>query len=355
MQFEPVDLKKDHNAHKNIIEWWYFNGHLKDKNDRRYSFMNCLFQADLQRVNLPFLRKIPFKKYAANFLPYAHFAHSSVSDLTSKQIHKTIQNISLVSRDSFHGPRLFINYIDPLIVQGYVNSEIVQTDDNTFRLKTEMLNLELTAKKPVLLEQGKGYVTVRGRDSYYYSFTDLRARGILNINNKIVNVEGKAWMDHQWADVPYSKDVWTWFSFQLDNGTDIMCAEYRDKTGSTFLVDIMDATCKTCHFDRLIIKPGKEKWTSPDTKAEYPLDWIVEIPDRKISISAKALMEKQEMIYGAINYWEGPLEVTATIRGKKVKGVGFAELVGYPSDYNFVMLAMKQLHKSIRQKIFNRK
>ncbi len=353
MQFKPVDLKKDHNAHKNIIEWWYFNGHLKDKKGNRYSFMNCLFQADLKRVNLPFLRKIPFKKYAANFLPYVHFAHSTVSDIGAKKNYKELQNISLVSRDSFSKEKLFINYIDPFIVQGYVNNEIIETAPGSFRLKTDMLELEMTAKKPVLLEQGKGYVTVCGRDSFYYSFTDLHTKGKIKINNKIIEVEGKAWMDHQWADVPYSKDIWTWFSFQLENGLDIMCAEYRDKTSSTMLVDLIDSKGKCEHFDRLIIKPGKDKWKSKDTKAEYPLDWYIEIPDKKITIDAHALMKEQEMIYGAINYWEGPLEVSATIGGKKIKGVGFAELVGYPSDYNFVMLAMKELNKNIRRKIFH--
>jgi hypothetical protein len=64
-------------------------------------------------------------------------------------------------------------------------------------------------------------------------------------------------------------------------------------------------------------------------------------------------MRDQEMIYGAINYWEGPLEVTALISGKKVKGVGFMELVGYPSDYNFVFLTMNELKKSLRRKIFS--
>jgi len=64
-------------------------------------------------------------------------------------------------------------------------------------------------------------------------------------------------------------------------------------------------------------------------------------------------MKDQEMIYGAINYWEGPLDVTAKIRGKKVKGVGFMELVGYPSDYHFVLLTMKELKDSLRQKIFH--
>jgi len=352
MEFRPIDFSRDHNAHKNIIEWWYFNGHLQDKNGNPYSFMNCLFQADLKRVELPFLRKIPFKKYAANFLPYVHFAHSIISDIKRQKNYKEVQNISLVSRDSFGKGNLFINYIDPFIVRGYVNNEIVQTGPETFRLKTETIDLMLTARKPVLLEQGKGFIDVCGRKSYYYSFTHLHAKGTITVENKTIEVEGKVWMDHQWADVAYSKDKWTWFSFQLENGLDIMCAEYRDKKEATLLVDMIDANGKAEHFNRLTVTPGKELWKSKNTRAEYPLNWTIEIPDKDILIEARSTMKDQEMIYGAINYWEGPLSVTATINGEKIKGVGFQELVGYPSDYNFVMLAMKDLQKKLGRKIF---
>lgn len=364
MEYKPVSLPADGNAHKNIIEWWYFNGHLKDKEGNRYSFMDCLFQADLKRVNLPFLRKLPFKKYAANFLPYVNFAHSVVSDIGRQINYKDMQTISLLSRDSFKRSMLFANYIDPLIVFGYANHEIVQTSahentvGDTFHVKTEKIDLQLTAKKPGLLEQGKGLIDVCGRKSYYYSYTDLEARGTINLEGKIIEVEGKAWMGHQWADVAYGKDKWTWFSVQLENGTDIMLAEYDDHINPAYLVDIMEADGKTKHSQKAEFIPSTDKdkiWQSPRTKAKYPLAWQVKIPENNITIDLKASMKDQEMIYGAINYYEGPLEVTAKIDGKTVRGVGFMELVGFPSDYNFVLLAMKDLRKSLRRKIFRGK
>jgi len=61
----------------------------------------------------------------------------------------------------------------------------------------------------------------------------------------MIEVEGKAWMDHQWADVAYGKDKWTWFSIQLEDGTDIMLAEYDDHKNPAHLVDIMYANGKT--------------------------------------------------------------------------------------------------------------
>ena len=57
------------------------------------------------------------------------------------------------------------------------------------------------------------------------------------------------------------------------------------------------------------------------------------------------------MIFGAINYWEGPMKVEAFINGKKVQGKGFMELVGYPSDYNYLYLAGEELEENVFGKI----
>ena len=63
------------------------------------------------------------------------------------------------------------------------------------------------------------------------------------------------------------------------------------------------------------------------------------------------LLDDGEMIFGAINYWEGPVVVAATVAGKKVKGVGFMELAGYPSDYNFLFLAGKKVNARVQKEI----
>jgi predicted secreted hydrolase len=368
MNFKPINLPADTNAHNNIAEWWYFNGHLKDKKGNRYSFMDCLFRADLDQVNLPFLRKIPFKKFASGFLPYVHFAHSVISDIGKQKNYKDIQNISLVSHDSFKRPLLFANYINPLLVLGYTNNEIAQTEAKSkstpqtgtdkFHIKTDKMDLILESKKPVLLEQGKGIVDLCGRKSYLYSFTDLAAKGIIDLDGKIIEVEGKAWMDHQWANLPYKNDKWTWFSIQLENGTDMMIAEYDDNKKPNYFVNIIHRDGKTEHGSRAVFIPTANRrqiWKSKKTKAEYPLAWTLNIPDKKITINLEATMKDQEIIYGAINYWEGPMDVTAVINGEKIKGVGFMELLGFPSDYNFLLLTAKELEQSISKAIFRKK
>lgn len=347
---KPVVFPRDHGAHDTIIEWWYFNGHVRDRAGKRYSFMNCLFKADIRKVNIPFLSKLPFKERSYGW-PHVFFAHSVVSDISRQRNEKSVQNISLVSRDSFLRDRLFINYIDPLIFRSYVNHEIAEREDGSFHMKSALSDLTLVPKKKPLLEGGKGHITVCGKETYYYSLTDLAASGCLTIDGKRIAVEGKAWMDHQWADVPYSKDKWSWFSVQLDNGLDVMCVEYDDGTNVQSGADVIDAHGKATHGDRVLLMPGPDRWKSRKTKAEYPLSWDIDIPERRIRLHVRSLMEDQEMIYGSINYWEGPLEVSGNVQGKSVKGVGYMELVGYPSDYNYMLLAGKELRTRLRSAV----
>jgi len=341
--FKPIKFPSDHGAHDNIIEWWYFNGHLWDKNKNRYAFMDTLFRANNKKVNIPFLRRLPAK--------YVCFAHSIVTDLKKKKSEKSVQSVALASKDSFKKPLLYVNYLDPMIVSGFFSSTIEQLSENRFHIKTDSLDLTLTSKKQPMLEGGKGHINVCGRDSYYYSLTDMETSGIIKIGTDWVAVTGQSWMDHQWADVSYTKDQWTWFSLQLDNGMEIMCVEYLDKKDKSYLVDVLDKNNKHTSLNKLNLTATKKEWQSLTTKAKYPLEWEIEIPELNIKLKTDALINNQEMVFGDINYWEGPLSITGSVDGKKVSGRGFMELVGYKSNYNALLLAGKALQSKLNNKI----
>jgi predicted secreted hydrolase len=349
MKQRPIKLPEDMNPHNTIIEWWYFNGYLADTKGSRYSFMDCLFRANASKVNIPYLKDI-FGRSASG--KYLAFAHSVLIDIAKKTSHKDIQNISLVSRDSFKRPLFYVNYIDPVAVtNGFLANEIAETTPGTFHVKTEWIDLIMTSKKKPMLEGGRGFITVRDRESFYYSLTDLATTGSVRVGDEWIPVTGRSWMDHQWADVAYTKDKWTWFSMQLDDGTDIMCVEYDDGKGKDYLVDILDARGHATHYDHAIFTPGNKIWKSKTTKAEYPLSWTIAVPEYDITLTAAAMAPEQEMIFGAINYWEGPVAITGIIGGKKAKGVGFMELAGYPSNYNYLFLAGKKVNKRVQEEI----
>lgn len=352
MKPHQITLPDDTNPHDTIIEWWYFNGHLDDANGNRYAFMDCLFRADVNKAKIPYLKNLFGRSTLGK---YVLFAHSMIANITGQTIKKDVQNISFASRDSFTHPQFYVNYIDPVAAAGgFVVHEMAETAPGTFRLKTEWVDLVMESMKEPMLEGGQGFISVRGRESFYYSLTDLKTTGMVRVDDEWISVTGRSWMDHQWADAAYAKDKWTWFSIQLDDGTDIMCVEYDDGKGTDYVVDILDAHGHATHVHQATFIPGEKMWKSKTTRAEYPLGWTITIPEKNITLTADAMISDGEMVFGAINYWEGPITVSGAFAGKKVKGVGFMELAGYPSNYNFLFLTGKKVNTRVQQELSTR-
>jgi predicted secreted hydrolase len=318
---KKIIFPKDEQAHKNIIEWWYWNGHLKGEDGRDYSFMNCLFKADSKRVKLPFL-KSPFKNI--------YFSHFILSDVSRQNFFSDIDYIVIPSRQSFKRPLLFVEYIaaEPeTFFKGFVVNLMKEKKPFVYRIKTKSFDLELKSQKSPFLEGGSGFLNLHGRKTYYYSLTSLAVEGEIFLKNKTVKVKGRAWMDHQWANAPYSQDLWTWFSIQLNNKTELIVFEYGHEKKDCY-AGICLPDGRQEHFGKVKISPLDRGWKSARTGAVYNLSWRIEIPEKKIILKTEPLIKKQEMIFGAINYWEGPLKIFGKINNKKISGRGFMELVG---------------------------
>jgi len=343
-EYKPIKFSEDESAHDYIVEWWYFNGHLKDALSNEYSFMDCLFKVDVKKIKIPFLSKIPLKT--------SYFSHSFVTDLNNKKFYPRITPFSMISDDSFSKPLLYINYINPEIKYGYTNCIIEKTGESTYYLKNEDIDLKLTSVKKPLLEGGKGYLDLHSKATYYYSLTNLKTEGRIKIKNKWRDVTGKSWMDHQWANVSYSKDRWDWFSVQLDNNTEIVCCVYDDGKVKTYFADVSYSDNRQEHYKKIEIIPLEKYWTSPKSKAVYPLAWKIKIPRKNIELNLTAKVDNQEMLFGSINYWEGPLKVEGKIGSEKVKGIGFMELVGYPSQYTNVKYLIDEISKTVSRLFF---
>ncbi len=306
--------------------------------------MDCLFKVDVKKARIPFFKKVPFKTI--------YFSHSILSDIKTKKSNIKLDYISLVSKDSFSKPLLFINYMNPIMIPGYVNNVIEKTNKFNYHIKTEDFDLNLTSVKKPLLENGNGYVNFKSTGSYYYSLSNLKTKGIIKIDGKEIKVKGKAWMDHQWADASYNpKYNWTWFSIQLDNNVELVCFEFDDGEDKTYLATISYKNNKQVSANDVILTPTGIFWESDVTKAEYPLSWKIEIPSLNINLDTEPLLKKQEVLFGTTNYWEGPLTVKGTINNKKVKGVGFMELVGYPKGISNMKLFKKEIDKKVVEAI----
>lgn len=330
-----INFPKDENSHDNIIEWWYWNGHLKGDDGRDYAFMDCLFKADTRRAKIPFL-KTPLKNF--------YFSHSILSDISNQKFYPIVDYISLLSRQSFKRPLLFAEYVCTDILSGFSVNLMKENPLFEYRLKTENFDLKMKSQKTPLLLGGNGSLNLHGRKTYYYSLSDLSVEGEIFVKGKAICVSGKAWMDHQWANAPYNKDRWTWFSIQLDNNIELICFEYGNKKKDA-VISISYPDGRQEHFKKAVFTPVGSAWKSSKTGASYELSWQIEIPEKKIVLFAEPMIKKQEMIFGKINYWEGPMSFKGSINGRSVTGKGFMELVGRHSRYGTVSLA-KDLFKA---------
>jgi len=324
--FKPLVFPKDEFSHNAVIEWWYFNGHLKTESGKEFVFMHCLFKADPKKVALPFLDKLPMNDF--------YFAHSFISDIDKKTFKPSVILYPELDKESFKKERLFIAAGKDFVFENIKDKE--------YRFKNSDLDLNLVSKKSPLLVDGKGWIDLEVKDTYYFSLSDLEAKGKIKTENGFEKVSGKVWMDRQWSNGGYhSEDKWTWFSIQLENGLDILCFEYGDKnkirSATVYLPDGAQAATRNVSF-----KPLGVIWKSPETKASYELGWEIEIPDLDLKIKTAPKNSSQEIIFGNINYWEGGLSVEAVFSGKKINGMGFLEMVGVPMQESLAKIYLEK-------------
>ena len=96
------------------------------------------------------------------------------------------------------------------------------------------------------------------------------------------------------------------------------------------------------------LTPAEQHWTSPVTKAEYTVTWKLEIPEAGVSLDLSPIVESQEMLFGLVHYWEGPIKISGTYKGERVRGDGFQELVGYRKHISHAELMGKELVQEIK-------
>jgi predicted secreted hydrolase len=187
--------------------------------------------------------------------------------------------------------------------------------------------LRLDADRALVLQGDAGYSkkSERGQASYYYSQPYFKVAGSITIDDKPVEVTGRAWMDREWSSQPLASDQtgWDWFSLHLNESEKLMLFRLRQAGGNNY------------HSGNLILPDGKpEQIASADiemtptavTELEgrrIPTGWRIVIPRFALSIECIPLNAKSWM-GTSFSYWEGPI----SFRGSH-GGLGYLEMTGY--------------------------
>ncbi len=303
-----IALPEDDAPHEVKMEWWYYNGHLVTQSGKKYSFHDSLFLVNTgisQMVN-----------------------HVSLTDHQSGQHYidqrSTAGNLSIgtVNRFDFttdHWSLAGGNGVDKLIAT---------TPEFNF-------NIDLTSTQVPVFHGNDGVISLGAAgSSYYYSRTRMAIVGTLNVNGQTENVTGLAWFDHQWGDFSTTQLSWDWFSLQLDNQSDVMIYQLRDKANQPIL-----NTCSYTKDGNTEILSSKDftltkgqQWHSSKTDINYPIAWQIVIPSKNMDLSTHSINNDSEFDASLTSYnvyWEGAIKVTGSHTG-----VGFMELNGYSNIKN---------------------
>lgn len=321
------DFTSDHASHPDYkIEWWYYTGNLVASDGHRFGYQLTFF-----RVGVDFAPINP-SRWAVRDLYTAHFA---VSDLDSDRFrHAEKMNRAGIGWAGAETKSYRVWNED---------WEARQEDSGHHRLKATdggmVVELDLApGKRPVI--QGENGVSQKGEAagnaSHYYSLTRMPTRGSIVLDGKRYEVSGTSWMDHEFGTsfLEPGQIGWDWMSIQLDDGTDLMLYQFRRADGardrhSNGTLVALNGESDRLRADQFNLTPV-DYWTSPSSGARYPIAWRIEIPEKKLLMTARAAIRNQELETREstrVTYWEGAT-VLESLDGRNL-GRGYLEMTGY--------------------------
>ena len=324
------EFPKDHGQHpQHKIEWWYYTGNLDAAGGERLGYQLTFFR--IGAVKQP-------KVASAWALRDVWMAHFAVTDASGKRY--------------FHADRL--NRSGPGLAGAAADTLKVWNEDwsaeldaeGAMRLKAadrEMaLELSLAPQSLPPVIHGREGISQKGATtgnaSHYYSLTHLPTTGFITLNGKRMAVTGQSWMDHEFGTsfLEEGQQGWDWFSGQMADGSALMLFQLRHEAGpektrysGTWISPKGEVTA--LEPGDFTLTPG-ETWTSPVTKAAYPLRWQLAIPKLGIKLECRAAMDAQELranLTPGLHYWEGAVDFSGEQSGQAVTGRGYLEMTGY--------------------------
>ncbi|MBL8370253.1 MAG: carotenoid 1,2-hydratase [Burkholderiaceae bacterium] len=318
---------RDHGAHPELrTEWWYITGHA-ESGGRRFGFQVTFFRSRVDGT-----QALKSRLAARQLL----FAHAAITDLAGQRL----WHDQRIAREGPGGARAATQDTD-LLVDGWSLRRDPASGHYHARIRGDALAMDLRFEPTqALLLQGREGLSRKGpqpeQASYYYSLPQLAARGELGFQSERFAVTGKAWLDHEWSEALLHPDAvgWDWIGMNYHDGSALTAFRLRRRDGSTLWSGGSFRTRNSRGVQTFIAGPGEVEfspqrfWTSPLSRARYPVEWIVRTPADFYTV--RALLDAQEMdsraSTGAL-YWEGLSELVDS-NGQPV-GLGYLEMTGY--------------------------
>lgn len=387
----PIDLRVHDLPHASATtEWWYVNSHLATASGRAFSLFAAFF-------------RVVVKKHPDGRLEHAHSMTWALSDVEGKdyvarslvdaaapkiglekvkqgkgskdeRLNRAITEVlerNLVPRPDRFFPGPVSCPTDRLAVD-FAGCRFDKVADGEYRLRVvteegRKVDAELTfsLKKPAIRHGDEGLVRgVHGEDMFYYFVPRCDVRGHLVLDGARHEVTGQGWYDHEFGAPPPEREhaprrddgviAWNWVSAQLDGGTDVSVYDLvrvgtNESAGRWAIVS--DAQGNRRAFDAFTLSTA-ESWRSMRTFEEYPTRWSLEIPGADVKLEVRAAFADQELVtvISKPAFWEGRCEVSGTVAGKPVRGLGYVERSGF-SDAETLDDFFKGVGAAVRESV----
>ncbi|MCG8348496.1 MAG: carotenoid 1,2-hydratase [Chloroflexales bacterium] len=322
----PFVFPRDHGPHPEYqTEWWYYTGNLTSAAGRHFGFQLTFFRRALSAQ--PAERE---SDWATRNIYMAHFAVSDVAGETFYAFERFSRDGGGLAGASGEPYRVFLE--DWSVAGSGPEGMIMRLQAAEADLSLDLL---LESTKPPVLQGDRGFSqkgSALGNASYYYSLTRMTASGTIGIAGESHAVQGLAWMDHEWGTNALEDSAigWDWFSAQLDDGRELMCAQLRGPDGPIYILGLFvasDGMTRSLGPADVAIET-LDTWRSPRSGAEYPARWRLTLPVEGLTLDIEPYLADQEVPVSVI-YWEGAVRVTGEQGGEPVQGNGYVELTGY--------------------------
>ena len=319
----PLWLPADDAPHNAPIEWWYYNGHLKNDQGDEFSFHYVVFSAFSQTTN----RSLQYAQMGISDIQMGEHRNHRSNSISSSQQNNAINSEHLLDID-------LGNF--QLKIDSNGNHSLSSSDQT----QHQQLELTLQQSQNVMLHEDIGWMQWPFGWTYYYSYPRMKAEGTLTFDGIKANVTGEVWFDHQWGDffVVGKPAGWQWFAMHLDNGDSIMVSEVRGADGEVIAIDgtltRLDGTQRIFEAENDNIQIQQlDQWISPHTNGIYPSKWRIVLEEEKLDMIIQPVIADQEipaMPLGnkAAAYWEGRADIFDS-NSNQIIGRAYVELSGY--------------------------
>jgi predicted secreted hydrolase len=331
----PPDFPRDDGPHDRLTEWWYYTGHLRSEDGRRFGFEYVVFRAERGTFPVSWASHLAITDEAGQ-----RFLYDQRSEV-GPQVDGSPPDGGFdlaIAGDVMPGVR---GSAEPWEMRGALTEHELDAPGGA-ALDGTPIGLRLELHDPFAepwLHGGSGWIDFGpAGSSYYHSRPRMDARGVLEIGDETLEVQGSAWFDHQWGDFISVGGGWDWFAVNLDDGTDLTVSVVRDPAGAEVPAygTIRDAAGDRALPPGSVTVEALGTWTSPHTDIAWPAGWRLEVPSEDLTVELRPTLDDQELDTTAttgVVYWEGSQVVSATRDGRSIGGEGYVELTGYvPAD-----------------------